>query len=310
MNPNDKPWTFNRSRTRIVVRDAAGDGPLFIIEGGSNPKAVAMLEKAINGDDARVERMSEALHWIAQYEGKGPPTTPWQDIVRLCGGRARDALTPDTVSNVQCPICHDTGRYPVGRSGTEADGNAVEFADCDCEPFKCCGAADPPCATFAASCKNPKNYPAGSAPVGARHDLLERAERMRQHILTKVVGRLCEPGTGRVAGWGCGLCGGSGKGQLDGTRDLECIAHEPDCMCLPLGAPPKMEIHPDTARLDWLDRVNREANARNGTVYGWRFDLNHNRAEVRLSDSNIPALPVREALDAAMAVSPSEGRQP
>jgi hypothetical protein len=64
--------------------------------------------------------------------------------------------------------------------------------------------------------------------------LRERAERMRQHILTKVVGRLCEPVTGRSAGWGCGLCGGQGKGPADGTRDLEAITHEPDCMCVPL----------------------------------------------------------------------------
>lgn len=75
---------------------------------------------------------------------------------------------------------------------------------------------------------------AGSARVVECPDLRERAERMRQHILTKVVGRLCEPGTGRSAGWGCGLCGGEGKGPADGTRDLEAITHEPDCMCAPL----------------------------------------------------------------------------
>lgn len=71
--------------------------------------------------------------------------------------------------------------------------------------------------------------------------LRERAERMRRHILTKVVGRLCEPGTGRFAGWGCSLCGGEGKGPADGTRDLEAITHEPDCMCAPLESPAPKE---------------------------------------------------------------------
>jgi hypothetical protein len=32
----------------------------------------------------------------------------------------------------ECELCHGTGRYPVGRSGREDDGNAMEFEDCDC----------------------------------------------------------------------------------------------------------------------------------------------------------------------------------
>lgn len=55
----------------------------------------------------------------------------------------------------------------------------------------------------------------------------------------------------------------------------------------------------DQDRLDWLDYVNRSINAQHGTVYGWRFSVNHNRAEARLDDCNIPALSVREAIDAA-----------
>jgi|GEM_PF-2059712 len=58
------------------------------------------------------------------------------------------------------------------------------------------------------------------------------------------------------------------------------------------------EAQKDGERLDWLDEVNRKANERNGTVYGWRFDINHNRAA--LMDHNWPALSIRAAIDAAI----------
>jgi len=58
------------------------------------------------------------------------------------------------------------------------------------------------------------------------------------------------------------------------------------------------EEQEDTKRLDWLDEVTRKTNERNGTVYGWRFDINHNRAA--LMDHNWPALSIRQAIDAAM----------
>ena len=53
----------------------------------------------------------------------------------------------------------------------------------------------------------------------------------------------------------------------------------------------------DCKRLDWLDQVNVQINEHYGTKYGWQFDVNHNRAA--LTDHNIPALSVREALDVA-----------
>lgn len=53
----------------------------------------------------------------------------------------------------------------------------------------------------------------------------------------------------------------------------------------------------DKARLDWLDGVNAGTNRRNGTRYGWKFDINHNRAA--LADCHHPPLSVREALDSA-----------
>lgn len=56
----------------------------------------------------------------------------------------------------------------------------------------------------------------------------------------------------------------------------------------------------DKERLDFLDKINADANAENGTAYGWCFDVNHNRSEVRLSDCHVPALTVREAIDKAM----------
>ena len=54
----------------------------------------------------------------------------------------------------------------------------------------------------------------------------------------------------------------------------------------------------DTKRLDWLDKSNAAMNDRNGTVYGWKLDWNHNR--IALTDSNWPAKTIREAIDEAM----------
>lgn len=59
-------------------------------------------------------------------------------------------------------------------------------------------------------------------------------------------------------------------------------------------------LRADAARLDWLDQINKNANARNGTVYGWRFDINHNRAA--LMNHNFPALTIRQAIDAAINI--------
>jgi hypothetical protein len=58
-------------------------------------------------------------------------------------------------------------------------------------------------------------------------------------------------------------------------------------------------LRKDEERLDWLDAANKRTNERMGTVYGWRFDIKHNRAA--LTDHNLPALTVREAVDAAIA---------
>lgn len=61
----------------------------------------------------------------------------------------------------------------------------------------------------------------------------------------------------------------------------------------------------DTERLDWLDDVNRKANERNSTKYGWKFDINHNRAA--LTDHNWPAVSIREAIDDARGRAAPEG---
>ena len=55
----------------------------------------------------------------------------------------------------------------------------------------------------------------------------------------------------------------------------------------------------DSERLDWLDDLNKKFNERTGTTYGWKLDWTCNRWA--LSDCNLPALTVREAIDAAMA---------
>lgn len=71
-------------------------------------------------------------------------------------------------------------------------------------------------------------------------------------------------------------------------------------------APPPSALE-DRARLDWLDQVNANSNSRNGTTYGWRYDINHNRAA--LTDCNYPALSIREAIDVARgAVTEFEAR--
>lgn len=60
---------------------------------------------------------------------------------------------------------------------------------------------------------------------------------------------------------------------------------------------PSPDMREDAERLDWLESVNLRSNERNGTVYGWKYDINHNRAA--LTDHNLPALTIREAIDAA-----------
>lgn len=63
-------------------------------------------------------------------------------------------------------------------------------------------------------------------------------------------------------------------------------------------APAAGTVEKDAARLDWLDEVNRKTNVHYGTQYGWKFDINHNRAA--LTDHNWPARTVRQAIDAAI----------
>jgi len=66
-------------------------------------------------------------------------------------------------------------------------------------------------------------------------------------------------------------------------------------------------LREDRERLDWLDEVNRKINQDHDTEYGWRFGVNHLRAEVSLTDCNLPALDVRAAIDAAKALADTKG---
>ena len=59
------------------------------------------------------------------------------------------------------------------------------------------------------------------------------------------------------------------------------------------------ELREDKARLDWLDAANQALNEAHGTKYGWKYDANHNRCQIAINDCNIPALSIRQAIDAA-----------
>lgn len=84
----------------------------------------------------------------------------------------------------------------------------------------------------------------------------------------------------------------------NGTEMVRTILEHGAALSLPRQ---KGDVEKDTLRLNWLDEVNQRSNKYNGTVYGWRYDINHNRAQ--LSDHHIPALSVREAIDQAMQKS-------
>jgi hypothetical protein len=42
--------------------------------------------------DCTIALLEAALNDIGQYTGEGSPTTPWRDIVKACGQKARTAL--------------------------------------------------------------------------------------------------------------------------------------------------------------------------------------------------------------------------
>ena len=42
--------------------------------------------------EAENAKLREALNDIAEYTGEGPLSTPWRDIVKACGEKARAAL--------------------------------------------------------------------------------------------------------------------------------------------------------------------------------------------------------------------------
>jgi hypothetical protein len=133
--------------------------------------------------------------------------------------------------------------------------------------------------------------------------LLERAERMRQHILTKVVGRLCEP-NGRVTGeWGCGMCGGVGMGPRDGTRALDTIKHEPDCMLNPL-EPPSHQGPSDGERMNAIEKwggayiIDWSAGGARGNP--WTVDPCDQEGEPHPAIGRYEGATLRDAIDTAM----------
>lgn len=66
------------------------------------------------------------------------------------------------------------------------------------------------------------------------------------------------------------------------------------------------ESREDTKRLDWLDTQNQRLNEYYGTAYGWKFDANFQRNAMMLNDSNYPVMTVRQAIDEAITVAPTQ----
>jgi hypothetical protein len=68
-------------------------------------------------------------------------------------------------------------------------------------------------------------------------------------------------------------------------------------------------VQEDSKRLDFLDLANKRLNDHYGTKYGWKYNINCNRAS--LTDSNIPALSIRGAIDDAIkaASTPKKGER-
>jgi hypothetical protein len=84
------------------------------------------------------------------------------------------------------------------------------------------------------------------------------------------------------------------------THSLDSHPWPSDHALVPMGCscqPPS--VNEDSARLDYLDELNRKANERANSSYGWRLDINHNR--VALADCHLPGLTAREAIDAHRA---------
>lgn len=78
---------------------------------------------------------------------------------------------------------------------------------------------------------------------------------------------------------------------------------------LPRAAGAPASVEDDTARLDFLDHLNRALNAAHGTKYGWEMVINHNvnrlmtrrRLDVDLNDAKAHGFPsCRDAIDREM----------
>lgn len=70
----------------------------------------------------------------------------------------------------RCPHCG--GPVEAEEDHYYRDGESGEYNTWMCDPrFVCCGAADPPCKGFDASCRNPENYDRRFAPT--EHDFPE-----------------------------------------------------------------------------------------------------------------------------------------
>jgi hypothetical protein len=98
------------------------------------------------------------------------------------------------------------------------------------------------------------------------------------------------------------------KSAAETMADMNCGTVVPLCRCTcKTEAPQPQAASEDSKRLDWLDEVNARTNEKHGTVYGWKFDINHNRAA--LMDHNWPAKSIRAAIDDARAALAQAGKE-
>lgn len=82
-----------------VLTIVADSGYESTMEGRCDAEQYALAVKALHEPaqaradlEAEVARLREALNDIAEYTGEGPLSTPWRDIVKACGEKARAAL--------------------------------------------------------------------------------------------------------------------------------------------------------------------------------------------------------------------------
>lgn len=97
---NSTGWRFEKLRTRVVVRDADGSGPLFIIEGGYRPEALAILESLCAHQRGRdsLERVAQAMIRCGLTTGHGDTL---DDLLRELEEQVRERRNPKDTARIE-----------------------------------------------------------------------------------------------------------------------------------------------------------------------------------------------------------------